>query len=62
MYAQKILYSVLFDGGVCGSLSGTGPRSNLKQDFIRNVECFNPKSMVTKSASSLMASGRGFQG
>ena len=61
-YAQKILCLALFERGVCESLSRPGPRPNLMQDFIRNVDFFNPKSMVSKSASSLMASGRRFQG
>ena len=35
--------------------------TNLKEDFIRDVDCFNPKSMVSKSAIFLMAAGKGFQ-
>ena len=37
-YCQRFL-----SGGVCESLSRTVPRPNLKQDFIRNVDCFGIK-------------------
>ena len=54
-------YGRRFEGGG-GSADRYLGQDHLRQDFIRNVDCFNPKSMVSKSASSLMASGRGFQG